>query len=53
MVKLCIFIASGVLGSIGWWLGEQVGDVMTAFVISSIGSLVGAYLGWRLVRDYL
>ena len=53
MVKLCILIGSTVLGWVGWWLGEKVGDMTGALVLSSIGSLAGAYLGWRVVRDYL
>ena len=41
-----------VLGYIGWWMGAKVG-LMTAFVLSSIGSVAGIYLGWRINRDYL
>jgi len=37
---------------IGWSLGEQFG-VMTAFLISSIGSMVGVYAGWKFARHYL
>ena len=51
MVKLCIFAGSAILGWVGWWLGEQVDSSMTAaLVLSGIGSLAGAYLGWRLAR---
>jgi hypothetical protein len=39
-------------GYVGWWLGEFVG-LMTAFLVSSAGSLVGVYLGWLVARRYL
>jgi uncharacterized membrane protein YfcA len=52
MNKLSIFIGMTALGSGGWWLGAQV-DFMTAFVLSSVGSLLGVYIGWRINRDYL
>jgi len=52
MCKLCIFIGLTVLGWVGWWLGAKVG-IMTAFLASSFGSMVGVYLGWRVYRDFL
>jgi len=51
MNKLLIFIGM-ILGSwIGWWIGKH-GGIMTAFLLSSVGSLAGVYLGWRIWRDY-
>ena len=41
-----------VMGWVGWWLGEKVG-FMTAFLLSSAGSMAGVYLGWRFYHDYL
>ena len=52
MNKLSIFIGMTVLGWVGWWLGAKVG-VMTAFWVSSLGSMVGVYLGWRVYRDFI
>ena len=52
MNKLCIFLGMTVLGWMGWWIGDQVG-FMTGFVLSSIGSVAGVYVGWRINRDYL
>ena len=49
--KLCIFVGMTVFSLIGWWLGEQVSFTM-AFVLSSVGSLLGVYIGWRINRDY-
>lgn len=51
MNKLCIFVGMTVFSLIGWWLGEQVSFTM-AFVLSSVGSLLGVYIGWRINRDY-
>jgi len=52
MCKFCIFIGMTVFGSVGWWLGEKAG-FMTAFLVSSAGSMVGIYVGWRVYRDFL
>jgi len=53
MNRLCIFIGMMVFGGIGWWIGAKFGGFMTAFIVSSIGSIVGVYVGWRINRDYL
>lgn len=52
VMKLCIFVGINVGGCLGWWLGEYVG-VMTAFLASGVGSLVGVYAGWWFAREYL
>ena len=52
MSKFCIVVGMTVFGSIGWWLGAKVG-LMTAYILSGGGSLLGVYLGWRVWRDYL
>lgn len=52
MRKLCILVGATVLGWVGWWLGAFVG-LMTAFILSGIGSMLGVYAGWRIHRDYL
>jgi hypothetical protein len=51
MRKLCILLGITILGWAGWWLGEKIG-IMTAFLVSGVGSMVGAWLGWRISRDY-
>jgi hypothetical protein len=50
--KLLIFIGMTVGGWAGWWLGERFG-IMTAFILSTLGSLGGVILGWRIGRAYL
>ena len=37
---------------VGGWIGDKVGGFMTAWVVSGIGSMVGVYVVWRIVRDY-
>jgi hypothetical protein len=51
MRKLLILIGVTLLGWMGWWLGARFG-LMTGYILSGIGSMAGAYLGWRLHRDY-
>jgi len=53
MNRLCIFMGMMVFGWIGWWIGARFGGFMTAFWVSSLGSIVGVYVGWRINRDYL
>ncbi|MEP6834320.1 MAG: hypothetical protein ABJB74_13070 [Gemmatimonas sp.] len=45
VVSLCSFLAA----SAGWWLGEQVGGIFTAFTISMIGTGLGIYAGKRII----
>jgi hypothetical protein len=51
MRKLLGFVGATIGGYIGWWAGSRVG-VMTAFVLSMIGTGVGMYLAIRVVREY-
>jgi hypothetical protein len=52
MSRLLIFIGMVVGGWVGWSLGERFG-IMTAFILSTLGSLGGMILGWRIGRSYL
>jgi hypothetical protein len=51
MNKLCIFVSSGVLSYVGWFLGDPLG-LGWAFLLSSIGALVGVYVGWKIARRF-
>jgi hypothetical protein len=51
MTRLLILVATTIFGGIGWWLGERHG-IMTAFILSMIGTGVGIYAG-RLMADRL
>jgi hypothetical protein len=51
MNRVVIFIGMTLGGWVGWWLGQRFG-VMTAFILSTLGSLGGVIVGWRIARDY-
>lgn len=49
-----MFVGTTVGGYLGWWIGESMGfGFMGAFFVSAIGSLVGIYVAWRILVDYL
>ncbi len=52
MKKLCIFVGMTVFSYLGWWVGEQFGGFMTAIVVSSIGTIAGVVIGWKISRMY-
>ena len=51
MKKLLILIGMTLGGWVGWWLGDRFG-VMTAFIVSTLGSLIGVVLAWKVGRRY-
>ena len=54
MKRLAMFLAMTIGGYVGWWAGDYFGfDLMGTFLISSLGSIVGIYLTWRLVAAFL
>ncbi len=52
IMKLCIFFGLNVGGYFGWELGEPYG-MGAAFIVSSVGSIIGLIAGWKLARRYL
>ena len=52
MKKICLLTSITLFSWIGWQLGNRFG-VGIAYLISVLGSVVGAYVGWRINRDYL
>jgi hypothetical protein len=50
--KVIGWLGATIGGYAGWYLGAPVG-IMTAFMLSVVGSGAGFYLGRRFVRDYL
>ncbi len=50
MNKLVVSVCSLILASAGWWLGELVGGLFTAFAVSMIGTGLGIYAGRRIVN---
>ncbi|MGD0899508.1 MAG: hypothetical protein ABR915_16875 [Thermoguttaceae bacterium] len=54
MSRLLIFVGMTVGGYGGWWAGASMGmGMMTTFLVSTLGSIAGVYVAWRIVRDYL
>jgi uncharacterized protein YcfJ len=51
MRKLCWIVGASIGGAIGWWIGGKVG-IMTAYILSSAGALLGVYLGIKFSREY-
>jgi hypothetical protein len=54
MNRLLMFIGIVVGGYIGWYVGDYFGfGLMGDFLVSALGSIVGVYVAWRVMRDYL
>ena len=54
MDRILMFVGIGVGGYAGWYAGDYFGfGLMGAFLLSTVGSFVGLYVAWRVVRDYL
>ncbi len=51
MKKVLGFLGATVGGGIGWWLGAHVG-IMTAFMLSMVGTGAGIYAGARVADHY-
>ena len=51
-MKLLIFVGVNLGGFAGWEAGAPFG-VMTAFLVSGLGSVIGVYAGWWTARRYL
>ncbi len=51
-MKFFIFIGTNVGASLGWAAGEPFG-MMTAFIVSGVGSAIGVYAGWWAARRWL
>jgi len=52
MRKAVIFAGMTVGGWIGWALTERFG-IMTAFLVSTLGSLAGVIVAWKATRDWM
>lgn len=51
MSKLFMLVGSTLGSYAGWWLGAHAG-VMSAFVVSMIGTGLGIYGGRRVAQQY-
>jgi hypothetical protein len=51
-VRLLYLVGISVGGAVGWWAGSYEG-IWTAFIASTVGSIVAFYAVYRLTRDYV
>jgi uncharacterized protein YcfJ len=51
MKKTLVFLGAFLGGTVGWMLGDGVG-LMTAFVLSIVGTGVGVYAGNKVAQRY-
>lgn len=51
MSKLFSFIGATVGSYAGWWMGSSVG-IMTAFMVSMVGTGLGIWAGRRFAATY-
>ena len=51
-MKLFIFVGVNLGGYVGWELGGRFG-LMTAFLLSGVGSVLGVFAGWWAARKML
>lgn len=50
MNKLCIFVGTTAGGIIGGLICPPSLGLVTQFVVSGIGSVVGVYVGWKVAQ---
>jgi len=51
MGKLLGFVGATIGSYAGWWLGARVG-IMTAFIVSMVGTGIGIYAGRKVAAHY-
>ncbi len=51
MSKLLAFVGATLFSAVGWWLGAMVG-IMTAVMLSAVGTGAGIYYGRKLAAHY-
>ena len=52
MQKLCIFASMSLFSYLGWFLGSQWGELMTAFFTSGAFAMIGVWAGWKAYGAY-
>lgn len=51
-MKMMIFIGFVVVSTVGWWLGSLIDEgLVWPYILSSVGSVVGVYAGWRVAVE--
>ena len=49
---LIIMVGTSIGGGIGWWLGARF-DIMTAFILSMVGTAVSYYYCRRFITEHM
>ena len=52
MKKIVLLSSITIFSWVGWLMGEHFG-MMTAYMLSFVGSLIGVYAGVKVNRNYL
>ena len=52
MRKIVMMVSVTLFSWLGWMLGEDIG-MMTAYILSSVGSLIGVVAGWWVNKNWL
>ncbi len=53
MVKLCIFAGTMIFGYAFWYLGVLLGlEFFGCFLVSSLGSVLGVFAGWKVAEHF-
>ncbi len=52
MKKIILFFSISIFSGIGWWLGAHIG-MMTAYLVSLVGSIFGVVIGVKFNQNYL
>ena len=51
-IRFFVFAAATAGGALGWWLGSGIG-IMTAYLLSVVGTALGVYAGRQAAKRYL
>ena len=51
-MKFLMTVSATVFGSIGWWLGSKI-SIYMALLFSTVGSLVGLYVAYKIHEEFL
>lgn len=54
MLKLSIFVGSGVTSYVFWWAADALGaDIFVSFMVSGVGAIAGCWIGWKVCQRCL
>ncbi len=53
VTRLLIFVGMIGGGWLGWWVGDYFDlGLMWDFLLSTLGTAIGVYAGWKVGQDY-